>query len=373
MTDVVVIGGGTMGSAAAWQLARRGVDVTLLEQFQPRHDNGASHGSSRIFRLAYLDDAHVRLAQRALELWRLLEAESGREVLTLTGAVDHGPEKPLRALHATLQAAGAQSEFLDPTDAAERWPGLRFDTAVLFHRDAGRVHADDAVVAFQEAAANNGADVRHGVRVAAINERTDGLTVTTTAGEELRATSVVLGAGAWTPLLFPDLAASLRTTQEQPAHFPPIDPTTEWPSFIHHPGAGLSTAGDTASGIYGLGSVDGVKVGFHAIGPVTDPDRRDRAPDPAVLRDLRAYARDWLPGVDADAGVPVTCLYTLTPDQRFVVDRVGRHTVLAGFSGHGFKFSPAIGELAAQLTLDGLRTAPQFAIDRFAALTVGRA
>ncbi len=158
-----------------------------------------------------------------------------------------------------------------------------------------------------------------------------------------------MSAGAWTSLLMDDMPVPLRTTQEQPAHFPALDPGIEWPSFLHHSGAGLS--GDVGSdfAVYGLASVDGIKVGLHARGPIVDPDHRDRTPDPVALAALQKYARTWLPGVAVEAAAHTTCLYTLTPDHHFIVDRVGPVVVLAGFSGHGFKFAPAIGELAAAL------------------------
>ena len=124
MTKVVVVGGGAMGSAAAWQLAKRGAEVTLLEQFGPGHDKGASHGSSRIFRYAYADQTHVRLAQRADRLWRELERDSGRSLLTGTGGVDHGPAATIQALHAALLEAGAEAELLTPEAAAARWPAF---------------------------------------------------------------------------------------------------------------------------------------------------------------------------------------------------------------------------------------------------------
>lgn len=373
MTEIIVVGGGAMGSAAAWQLAKRGVGVTLLEQFEPRHDKGASHGSSRIFRLAYPDQTHVRLAQRAQALWRELEQDSGRPVLTLTGGVDHGPEAPILAVHAALRAAGAIAELLPPEAAAERWPGLRFEDHVVYSPAAGRVRADDAVAAFQEAAATFGAEVRHEVRVADIVVAPSKVTVTTTAGEELQADRVVVAAGAWTPLLQGQLRVHLRTTQEQPAHFAVRDPDASWPSFIHHPGARLAADGITAGGVYGLNSSDGVKVGFHGQGPEIDPDNRDRTPDPEVLGKLQAYAERWLPGVDPASAVPITCLYTLTPDQQFIVDRRGPITVLAGFSGHGFKFAGAIGELATRLTLDNAAPVEAFALSRLTGVpAVGR-
>ncbi len=361
MTKVVVVGGGVMGSAAAWQLAARGADVVLLEQFDPQHNNGSSHGSSRILRLAYPDALYVELAARAEQLWRSLESVTAMDVLTLTGAVDHGPEQATAALHQALTCAGHPSELLTPAQASRRWPGLRFDTSVLFHPDAGRVHADRAVRALQLAAERGDADIRHGVRVSSVAARSDSARVVLGDGTVLDADAAVVAAGGWLPYLFSDVfdLPPLRVTQEQPAHFPAPD-ALGWPSFIHHGGAGLPTD----SGIYGAGSEDGVKVGGHGIGATVDPDHRDRTIDPVMVAALVDYAREWLPGVDPTRPEPTTCLYTITPDHDFLIDRVGPLTVLGGFSGHGFKHAPAIGELAARLTLDGIPAPARFSLDR---------
>ncbi|WNI19386.1 FAD-dependent oxidoreductase [Actinacidiphila sp. ITFR-21] len=358
---VVVVGGGVMGSSAAWHLAARGADVTLFEQFAPGHDRGSSHGSSRIFRLAYADPFYVGLAVRALPLWRRLEEESDTGVLTLTGAVDHGPGPATGALADALTAAGRPVERVTPEQAADRWPGLRVDSTAVFHPEAGRLHADDAVIAFQRAAERRGAVVRHGVRVSGITLRGAGAEVVTADGEAVGADSVVVAVGGWAPVALAALVAgvpALRVTLEQPAHFPAADPLS-WPSFIHHGGAGI----EPVDGIYGLGSDDGVKAGFHGIGRVIDPDHDDRTPDPATIRALQDYAERWLPGVDADKPSVVTCLYTTTPDHDFVIDRSGPVTVLAGFSGHGFKFASVIGELAADL-VEGRPGADRFALGR---------
>lgn len=337
-----------MGSATAWQLASRGFAVTLLERSTPGHTEGSSHGSSRIFRLAYPQPFYVSLATRALPLWRRVERESGRELLTLTGAVDHGAPEPIRELHAQLSLAGHTARILDPDQAAERWPGLRFDAGVLFHAAAGRIHADEAVLAFQQAAVVRGAQIRHRVRVTEVfRTRAGGVEVVTDAGEVVTADSAVIAVGGWAPVLAAQSVSGLpplRVTQEQPIHFPAAD-LLDWPSFIHHPGAGLTTGAE----VYGAGSVDGVKVGFHGVGPVVHPDTRDRGIDPAAQRRVQEYAEHWLPGVDSFSPTATTCLYTTTPDHDFVVDRDGPITVLAGFSGHGFKFAPAIGSLAADL------------------------
>ena len=362
MAEVVVIGGGVMGSAAAWQLASQGHGVTLLERSVPGHTEGSSHGSSRIFRLAYSDGFYVSLAARALPLWRRVEEESGRELLTLAGAVDHGPSPVIQELYDRLREAGHEARILSPDQAGEQWPALRFDTSVVFHADAGRVHADHAVLAFQEAALARGAVIRHRVRVTEVLRRDgDRVEAVTADGETIRADAAVVAVGGWAPGLAAETVLGLpplRVTQEQPVHFPAAD-ALAWPSFIHHAGAGLNADVD----VYGLGSVDGVKVGFHGVGPVVDPDRRDRAVDADARDRVREYAERWLPGADASRPDAATCLYTTTPDQDFVIDRVGPVTVLAGFSGHGFKFAPVIGELAADL-VSGRPGVGRFALGR---------
>lgn len=361
-TETLVIGGGVMGSAAAWALARRGIDVQLLEQYGPGHRFGSSHGSARIFRLAYAEPFYVRLARTALPLWRELEAESGERVLELTGGVDHGSPDQLAGLRRALAEVGEPAELLPAAEVERRWPGLRIDGSGLVQENAGRLDADTAVRAFQLAAAGSGARVRHEAAVEEIRPDDDGVRVRTADGT-VSARRAVVAVGGWTALLLGGLlpVPPLRVTQEQPVHFGVSDRDGPWPSFIHHPyGAG----GAPEEAVYGLAAPEGVKVGLHGGGPTVDPARRrddaDRV-DATMLRRLRDYARDWLPGVDPDRAEPMTCLYTLTADQDFVVDRVGPLTVAGGFSGHGFKFAPAIGELVADL-VEGRRGPP----DRFA-------
>ncbi|HEX7133111.1 MAG TPA: FAD-dependent oxidoreductase [Iamia sp.] len=361
--DVVVVGGGVMGAATAWAVAGRGASVLLVEQHAPGHQRGSSHGSSRIFRHAYAQVGYVELARRALTGWRELEAEAGREVLTLTGAVDHGDPAAVAELQAALGQAAVPFEVLPPEEASTRWAGLRFDSTVLYHPDAGRLHADDAVRSFHGAAGRRGAEVRLNTTVAAVDEVTGGVEVTLASGEVVAAGAAVIAAGAWASRLVGgvDGLPAMRVTVEQPAHFQPTDESLVWPSFIHHPGA-LLTMDRAANGVYGLAGDEGVKVGFHGIGAEIDPDLAERPVDPEALDDLRRYAETWLPGVVPTRAEPTTCLYTTTPDHDPVIDRSGALTVLAGFSGHGFKFGPAIGALAAELALDGATPDPVFAL-----------
>ncbi|MCK8609088.1 FAD-dependent oxidoreductase [Agromyces sp. C10] len=366
--ETVVVGGGAMGAATAWQLARRGREVALLERFEPGHRNGASHGASRNFNVAYDDPAYVRLLVEALPLWRELEAESGTRLLDLVGVANHGHGAHFDDVHAALDAAGIPAEFLPVEEAGRRWPGIRFDTRVLFNERAGRVDADATVAALHATAAAAGADVRHRTRATRIEVVDDArvrVSCTTDAGEELfEAQTAVVTLGAWTAKLVGGLAMPrLVVTQEQPAHFAVRDESVAWPSYNHFPGAAADGYAYWRSPVYGmLTPGEGVKAGWHGVGPVVDPDARDFLPVPDQLADLQRYAREWLPGVDADTVDPISCTYTTTPDEHFVLDRIGPIVVGAGFSGHGFKFTPVVGRILADLA-DGAAPAP----DRFRA------
>jgi len=348
--DVAVVGAGVVGAATAWALARRGARVVVLEQFEPGHPWGASHGRARIFRTAYADALYVELARAALPLWRELERQGGVEVLTLTGGVDHGEATAVAGIAAALRAAGEPHEHVTPEDAAARWPGLALDGPVLHHERAGRIDADAAVRAFLDIAVAAGAQLRPTTAVTAVEARAEDDVRLVTATGTVHARHAVLAAGGWTA----DLAAHvpglrlppLRLTQEQPALFAPaLSPAGAgpWPTFVHH-------TADPADGVYGLAGPEGVKVGRHGVGPVVRAQDRARDAarvDAAELARLVGYARHRLPGVDAARAVAQTCTYTSTPDAHFVVDGAGPVTVAAGFSGHGFKFAPALGELVA--------------------------
>ena len=366
--DVIVIGGGAMGSAAAWQLAERGIDVLLLERFEPGHSRGASHGGSRIFRLSYPDPVHIGLAQEALGLWRELEQATDTSLLTITGGVDHGSSPGLYDLHAGLQAAGITSLWLGPDEAERRWPGIRIDSKALYHPDSGRLHADHAVAALQSAATARGGVVRHRTQVSGIRVLdADAVEVRTQSGALLRARRAVVAVGAWTaPLLVGVVPLPrLRVTQEQPAHFAPTASEAGWPSFVHQIAPQADGYRKFHGGVYGLATPgEGVKVGFHGVGPQVDPDHRDYRPRADLAAALEEYVRTWLPGLDGSTAVPMSCTYTSTPDSVFVLDRQGPVVVAAGFSGHGFKFVPAIGRVLADLAVDGVRPDPVFGLVR---------
>ncbi len=346
---VAVIGGGAIGSATAWQLAERGHRVVLFEQYAAGHTRGASHGSSRVFRYSYPQAEYVALAGRASRLWRRLERLDGQRFYARTGSVDHGDPTTVQRLARTLREAGVAHSVLAPREAQLQWSGLRFDGMVLHHPDSGRLHADLAVAALQRRARVEGAETWFHTPAIGLRISPSGIRVLTASGS-IRFDQVVVAAGAWTPEILaavPGIARVLPplvTTQEQPVHFAPFETPVGWPSFMHHPGHE-----HTGAGVYGLASPDGVKVGEHGTGPRIAPEHRDFRADPVGVRRLQEYAQRWIPGVDPAAVTVTTCLYTSTPDTHFVIDRSGPISLAAGFSGHGFKFAPAIGEIVAGL------------------------
>jgi sarcosine oxidase len=334
-----------MGAATAWWLARWGRAPVVLEQFAPGHTRGSSHGASRIFRFAYPLPRYVRMAALALPLWRELEEETGATLLETTGGVDHGDPVGVQATADAMDGQGVAFEFLTADAAKERWPGMRFDTDVLFQPDAGRCHADATVRALLDAAARHGAEVRFGQAVTSIARQHDDVVVRTAEGDKYRASVVVVAAGAWMAKLAGGLVPlpTLTVTQEQIFHFPPVGTagaSTPWPSFIHYRDPviyGLQTPGE------------GVKVAEHHTGTQVDPDTRSFAIDPIGAERVRRYVADWLPGLDHEPASSTTCLYTTTPTQDFHITRDGPIVVVSACSGHGFKFTPLIGRMAAEL------------------------
>lgn len=371
--DTVVIGGGAMGSAAAWALARRGRQVTLLEQFGPGHHNGASHGSTRNLNPGYHRPEYVAMLAEGLALWEELEQDSGELLLTRTGIVSHGPDPRLALVRAALTEAGIRAESLRPEEAAERWRGLRFDQQVLHMPDGGQLNPEAALPVFQRLAAARGAEIRHHTQVVELKIMDDGVRLTLAdrgpgasgRAEVVTAAQAVVTAGGWTEKLLSGAAGSgkltlprLTVTQEQPAHFRVADQGAIWPGFNHTPGPGRAYK-DWYSPVYGMQTPgEGIKAGWHGVGPVVDPDRRSFLPEPVQLAALQDYARTWLPGVDADSFEAISCTYTTTPDEDFILDRIGPLVIGAGFSGHGFKFTPVVGRILADLAT-GTRPAPQ--------------
>ncbi|WP_109210402.1 MULTISPECIES: FAD-dependent oxidoreductase [Microbacterium] len=358
----VVVGAGAMGLATTWQLARRGHRVLALERFERGHTRGASHGATRNFNNAYAEADYLDLLTLARTEWDQLARATGEPLLRLHGLVTHGDDGVVASVHAALAGRGERAEVLAAGEAGRRWSGMRFSGDVLFTPDAGVVRASAALEALESAARGRGADVRFGHRLVGLDETANGLALTVEAGGErydLVAETAVVTAGAWAPGILPPSfpLPRLTVTEESPAHFAPIAAEATWPSFNH-----LLPRDRYPANVYGMPTPgEGVKVGFHLVGPVVDPDARTFRPVPAHVAQLRDYVAEWFPGLDPDSAVPISCTYTSTDSQDFVLDRRGRVVVGAGFSGHGFKFTPAVGAVLADLaTDDAARAAARF-------------
>ena len=340
--DVVIVGCGGAGSAAAWQLARRGRDVVAIDRFEPGHRRGSSHGTERIVRAAYADPLYAQLAVASIALWHEVEAESRVDLLNVTGGIDFGFPDELDEMATNCRAAGVPVELLDQGEAARRFPGFVFDGPVLFQPETATVHAERAVAAMQRCAKAAGAVIVHGEQVIAV-ERDGDRAFVRTDRRTLRAETCVVTTGAWASPTLDGLVdlPPITVTQEQMAYF--RSTTTNWPTFIER----------AEPSRYGMRTPDGlVKVGEHATGPVVDPDRRSFTVDPHTWERLLEWVRTRLPGVDPHPVAEATCLYATTPTEDFVLDRIGPIVVAVGLAGHGFKFLPELGRRVADL-VDG--------------------
>ncbi|MDP9343312.1 MAG: N-methyl-L-tryptophan oxidase [Actinomycetota bacterium] len=360
--DAVVVGGGAMGTAAAWALARRGRRTLLLERFQIGHRRGSSHGPTRIFRFAYHHPDYVRLAVAARDGWRELERGAGENLLHTTGGLDVGPGAGVAA--EALAEANVPFQWMRPEDAAERWPGLvvRAGERLLFQADAGVVSAGAALLAMARTARRAGAEIREDTPAEAVTPDGDGVEVRTPGGS-IGARVAVLTAGAWMPALLPAMGLetplALEVTREQVTYFEQRRPSglptlIEWPDPTDPGPARYAVPDPSLPGT--------LKLGEHLAGPVVDPELRTFDPDPVAEARVHAWAARRFAGLRPR--VSETCLYTTTPDEDFVLDRLGPIVVGSACSGHGFKFAPLIGEcLAALATGDP----PPVPLERFRA------
>jgi monomeric sarcosine oxidase len=370
--DVVVVGAGLMGSASAWQLALRGRAVLLLEQFDPGHRLGSSHGSARIVRRAYSDALYTKLSGRAFELWREAELASSAHLLRMLGALDFGGRRSVLDIDRWLTEFRVEHELLSADAAAERWPELRFRGDVLFHPQAGTVDSALAVETFTALAVALGAEVRYRSPVQSLVASDVGVRLNLVDGSAITAKTVVIAAGAWTGPLLGALVAlpPLTVSQQQVFHFARLDPASApWPSVIH----------EDAKRIYHLaggrdgGPSDDRKVGEHGAGSPTTASERSGIVDPVVREGIVAYVKEWLPSLDPTPRGETTCLYTETPSEDFIIDRSGPIVVCSPCSGHGAKFAPLVGELVADVvTGDGASVPPRFRLPWHAVARTGK-
>lgn len=352
--DVIVIGAGAAGSSTAWHLARRGHEVVLLERYPRGHAWGSSHGSTRIFRVAYREPLYSRLAAEAIPMWRALEQESGETLLEQTGQLDHGFAGAIDEIEATLRAGGWPFDRLSPAEGRERWPGMVFDGSAIYSPDGGRIFADRTIEALLNLAEAAGAHLRFEDPALALEPVEGGVRVVTATGA-ITARVAVVSAGGWLPDIsgledFGIRLPRLQVTAQAPVHFG-IRPGFAFPSYVHHVGSD-ATNHTFAYGAYGLESPgEGVKVGLDTMDVVSDLDTRTLDVPVAVIEAAADYARRWLPGADTDVASAASCLFTMTDNSHFILDRRGPVVIMSPCSGHGFKFTPLLGSIGADVAL----------------------
>jgi monomeric sarcosine oxidase len=370
--DLVIVGAGLAGSAAAWAASARGLDVVVLEAFGPGHRNGSSHGSARIFRRAYPDPLYVRLTGTARERWRQLEDQAGERLLTLTGGLDFGAARDPVRLHEVLASCGVPAELLAPAAAAERWPYFDFAGAgpVMFHADSGVLDPDRAMAAMLRLAAAGGADIRFGTPVTRLEPAPGGGAVAHTDSGAFTAPVIAVAAGPWTAPLLDGVVGlpPLKVTQQPVFHFAPAaareDKETTgqadpWPVFICDDGTDncYGLAGGRDGGVPGA-----IKIGGHEGSHTTTAAGRDFVVDPATRARLIGFVGRRIPGLDPAPVNEVTCLYTRTANEDFVLDRSGPFVVASPCSGHGAKFAPLLGEFIADLAAGKPAPDPRFTL-----------
>jgi sarcosine oxidase len=380
--DVIVLGLGACGAATTYQLAKRGAKVLGIDQFSPPHALGSTHGDTRVTRLAIGEGAHYTpLAVRSHDIWREVEAETGAELLTTNGGLIVSGADPA-AFHgspffantvAVARAHGIAHEMLDATALRARYPmfALGDDAAGYFEPSAGFVRPERCVAAQLELAVRHGAMLHRGEKVVSFAASAAGVTVRT-GKATYEAGQLVVAAGPWLPSLLPERLRGLFRVYRQVQFWFDVDDAAAFapqvfPIFIWDLPGGKG-------GVYGFPALDGprggIKIAVESYDAPTTPDDVARAVAPAeALAMFETFVAPHIRGVTGRCVRALSCLYTVTRDFGFVIDRhpdFARVIVASPCSGHGFKHSAAVGEGLARMVLDGTAVAEfeQFRLDR---------
>ena len=361
--DVAVIGLGAMGSAALYALARRGARVVGIERFAPGHDRGSSHGETRIIRLGYFEHpSYVPLLRETYGLWRDLERAAGRTLMHVTGIVEIG--QPDSVLVAGTLAASRQHdlphEVLDAAATMRRFPAFRIPANFVgvTQPDGGFLDVEPALEAMIALAKAVGAELRTGTAAQSLAGAARGVRIETANGP-IEAETAIVAAGPWIKTLLPELPAPIRVTRQVQAWFEPTDPALftadRFPVFLIESRHGQHYGFPPHGGKDAKGFCVKIAKHHHADEAV-EPDRVDCEVGDADLDLIRPALVDHIPAANGRLLAAKTCLYTVTPDRDFIIDRMpGAPNVLVASpcSGHGFKFAPVIGEILADLAMSG--------------------
>ncbi len=354
--DVIVVGLGAMGSAAAYHAARRGARVLALDAHPAGHALGSSHGATRATRTAYFEAPdYVPLVHRAHDHWRDLGEAIGRPLLTMSGALYFGP--PGNRLTTGVRRAalehGLESEVLSSTGAARRFPGFAIPDGweAVWEAGGGILRAEACLKAHADLAQRHGADIRYSTPATGWRRDGDGISVTT-AEHTFSTGSMILVPGPWAPTALAELGLPLVTRRVVVAQFDAINPAL-FPASDYSVFFGVTPLGVFA----GFPHLDGegVKVVRHDRGDDGTPETISRTVSDAEVEEVNRFLATYMPAANGRLRDANVCLYTMTPDNHLIVDR---HPAIPGFvyacgcSGHGFKFAPVIGEALADLALD---------------------
>lgn len=348
--DIILVGGGAMGSAAAWQLTWRGLRVLVLDRFRPPHGLGSTHGETRVIREAYFEDpAYVPLVQRAYQLWGELEQAAGTSLLRITGGLMIGPADGVvyPGARRSAELHRLPHEILDAGAVHRRFPALRLPPQLLavFEPRAGLLHVEACVTAGLSCAAGQGATLHFDEAVTSWRADDSGVEVVTDRAR-YRGGRLVIAAGAWLENLAPELTGRLRVERQVQHWFTPARDAGQH-SPDHLPVHVIEY--ELGKFFYALPDVGtGVKAALHHQGERVSADDVRREASVAEQTAMFGLVSRFLPALTAPPHRSVTCLYTNTPDEHFLFDRHPAHAnvlVVSPCSGHGFKFASAIGEL----------------------------
>ena len=364
--DAIVIGLGSMGSSTVYHLAKEGMSVLGLEQFDITHDQGSHAGQSRIIRKSYYEHPdYVPILERAYHNWRVLETITGVEVYHRTGLLYFGnPEHPL-IKGSKLSASTYNIPFhpMNDEEVSIKYPHFEVpqDHEKWFEPDAGFVTPERAILLYVQLAMRLGADIQAKEKVLHWNRRPDGITVTTDKGV-YTARKLIITAGPWAGKLIPTLSGNLSPSRQVVAWVKPKN----WKDFEMGNFPCWTLADGMKPGIYygfpildvgKFGGPIGLKLAYHYPTGKTDPDAVSRIITEADEAEIRYILDNFFPNSNAELLTLKTCLYTNTPDENFIIDFAPEQdedvVIAAGFSGHGFKFASAVGEIMADLALKG--------------------
>ncbi len=357
MYDVIVLGVGGIGSAALYYLAQRGAKVLGIERFTPPHDRGSSHGETRIIRKAYFEHPdYVPLLHRAYKLWSDLETQTGKRLYQPVGLLEVGPPQGM-LIPGVLQSAQTHNlelDLLSSEDFHARFTGFRLPEGyqAVFERDAGFLYVEECVRTYVQEAQRQGAQLCVGESIQDWRIE-NGIAIVDTDVNRYTARRLVVCPGAWAVNLLRDLKVPVRVVRKHLYWFQNQDARLRaengGPAFFYETPWGC---------YYGFPQINelGVKAARHSGGEaVVDPLEVDRSSDPVDQSQVQMFLRTHLPGVSQTTTHHAVCMYTLTPDEHFLVDRHPDYpqvSFAAGLSGHGFKFAPVLGEILLQFTMD---------------------